>query len=109
MKKSVFLAIFVFVSIFVNAQTLYTYTKDDENAILNGIVTKYILQNDPAFKWYAPSKSSYNADSVLVKNMESSKDKVRYVVFGGTWCSDTQFILPKFFKSQELSGVPDQH
>ena len=28
-------------------------------------------------------------------------------MFGGTWCEDTQFVLPKFFKLQEMSGVAD--
>lgn len=41
--------------------------------------------------------------------MAANKSKVRYVVFGGTWCEDTQNVLPKFFKLQEKSGVPDNH
>ena len=32
---------------------------------------------------------------------------MQFVVFGGTWCEDTQFILPKFFKLQEMAGVAD--
>ncbi len=39
--------------------------------------------------------------------MESAKGKVQFVVFGGTWCDDTQFVLPKFFKLQEQSGFSD--
>ena len=39
--------------------------------------------------------------------MEAAKDKVQFILFGGTWCDDTQFVLPKFFKLQELSGFPD--
>ena len=39
--------------------------------------------------------------------MANTKDKVQYVVFGGTWCEDTQFILPKFFKLQEQSGLSE--
>lgn len=93
----------------LNAQTPYTNTKDGETSILNGIVTKYILQNDPAFKWYTGSQTSYTSDADAIKAMEATKSNVKYVVFGGTWCSDTQFILPKFFKLQEESGVPDNN
>jgi thiol-disulfide isomerase/thioredoxin len=93
----------------VNAQTPYTYTNDGESIILNGIISKYILQNDPAFKWYAGSQSGYIPNAGALKGMEAAKSKVKYVIFGGTWCSDTQFILPKFFKLQEMSGVPDNN
>jgi thioredoxin-like negative regulator of GroEL len=39
--------------------------------------------------------------------MERSRGRISFVVFGGTWCEDTQFIVPQFFKLQEMSGVPD--
>lgn len=90
------------------AQTPYTYTKEGQTAILNGIVTKYILQNDTSFNWYAHNQKSYSPDALVLNTMEAAKGNVNYIVFGGTWCSDTHFILPKFFKLQELSGVPDK-
>ena len=31
------------------------------------------------------------------------------IAFCGTWCEDTQSIMPKFFKLQEMSGVPDNN
>ncbi|MBC7536455.1 MAG: thioredoxin family protein [Ferruginibacter sp.] len=92
----------------VPAQTPYTSAKDDKQVtILNGIISKYILENDPAFSWYASSQSSYTPDRSILNAFEASKDKVQYIIFGGTWCEDTQFILPKFFKLQEKSGIPD--
>jgi thiol-disulfide isomerase/thioredoxin len=39
--------------------------------------------------------------------MKAAKDKYQFVIFGGTWCEDTQFILPKFFKLQEDAGIAD--
>jgi len=32
---------------------------------------------------------------------------VKLIVYGGTWCEDSHFILPKFFKLQEQSNFPD--
>jgi thiol-disulfide isomerase/thioredoxin len=93
----------------LKAQSPYTYTKEGNTVILNGIVTKYILQNDSSFNWYADNQKGYAPDTELTKAMEASKNNVKYVVFGGTWCGDTRFILPKFFKQQELSGVPDNN
>lgn len=108
MKKFILTALLTgCISAFIYAQTPYTYNKDSDGIVLNGIISKYILQNDPAFNWYSGSQSAYTPDTTAVNAMALSKDKVRYIIFGGTWCSDTQFILPKFFKLQELSGVAD--
>lgn len=92
-----------------HAQTPYTSTVDDRKVtILDGIITKYALQNNDAFKgWYSSNQSGFKLDSNVVAAMEASKGKVQYVIFGGTWCEDTQNILPKFFKLQEASGVSD--
>ena len=60
------------------------------------------------FSWYASNQAIYEPAPEIVKAMESAKDSVQFVVFGGTWCEDTQFIIPRFFKLQELSGFPDK-
>ncbi len=93
-----------------NAQTPYTTMPDAKHKnglIYNGIITKYALINQPAFNWYGSSQSIYNPPANVLSAMKDAKDKVKYLLFGGTWCEDTQFVLPKFFKLQEQSGVPD--
>ena len=92
-------------------QAQYEIIKDEkhpEELILRGIVNKYLVQNDIAYsKWYGSSFNVYKPDTTTLSAFERAKSKVQFVVFGGTWCEDTQFILPKFFKLQEMSGVPD--
>jgi thiol-disulfide isomerase/thioredoxin len=94
-----------------NAQVGFTSTIDDKNVtILNGILSKNDVATNVAFKnWYAGNQTSYKPDTAIVNAMANAKDKVQYVVFGGTWCEDTQFILPKFFKLQEESGIPESN
>ncbi|MEO8771727.1 MAG: thioredoxin family protein [Ferruginibacter sp.] len=109
MKQFLFVLVFT-ISVFTNvhAQTPYTSFKDDQQVtILNGIISKYILQNDPVFNWYASNQSGYTPTVELINTLEAAKGKVSFVIFGGTWCDDTQFILPRFFKLQEKSGIPD--
>ena len=108
-KTLYFVGALIFCTIDASAQTPYTNTLDGETHILNGIVSKYILQNDSSFKWYATNKNGYAPDTAAISAMEANKNNVRYVVFGGTWCEDTQNILPKFFKLQEKSGVSDNN
>lgn len=110
MKRFLVSVVFIGLLSVVNAQSPYISQPDanhPEQHILNGIITKYALQNDPEYKWYMSSQSSYAPADPIVAALQSAKDKVEYIVFGGTWCEDTQFILPKFFKLQEASGIPD--
>ena len=92
------------------AQSQYEISKDEkhpEQHILRGIINKYFIENDTSYKWYNTSKGYYNPDTATLNAFERAKGKVQFIVFGGTWCEDTQFILPKFFKLQEKSGITD--
>ncbi len=96
------------------AQAEYTITKDPKDTtvkILTGTINKYLVQNDTAFsKWFVPNKDAYAPDTALLNSFEKAKkQQLQFVIFGGTWCEDTQFILPKFFKLQEMGGVSDNN
>lgn len=94
------------------AQAQYEASQDLPNhpevKIVRGLVNKYLIQNDTAFAWYNNSQKFYNPDTATINAFERAKGKCQFVVFGGTWCEDTQFILPKFFKLQEKSGLQDE-
>ncbi len=111
MKKILLLLAFTATGInLINAQTPYTSDKDTkhpEMTILKGVISKYILENDSSFAWYAANQKAYQPETAILNDMETAKDKFQFVIFGGTWCEDTQFILPKFFKLQEQAGVAD--
>lgn len=109
-KKIYLLTIYMAVSTFCVAQTAYLSNPDSKNPggiIFKGMITKYLLENEASFKWYNNNKKNYQPEMAVINAMEASKDKVSFILFGGTWCDDTQSILPEFFKLQELSGFPD--
>jgi thiol-disulfide isomerase/thioredoxin len=92
------------------AQAQYEASQDEKHPevkVVRGLVNKYLIQNDTAFKWYSQSQGYYNPDTATLNAFERAKGKYQFVIFGGTWCEDTQFILPKFFKLQEKSGLSD--
>lgn len=79
-----------------------------EKKMLRGTIQKTLLANDTAFAWYAMNHKSYAPSADLVQTVASSVEKnVYFIVFGGTWCSDTQFILPRMLKLFEQANVPD--
>ncbi|MEO7306537.1 MAG: thioredoxin family protein [Ferruginibacter sp.] len=95
----------------VFAQAQYEASKDPKHPevkVAKGLVNKYMIQNDTAFKWFVQNQAGYRPDTATLNAFERAKGKYQFVVFGGTWCEDTQFILPKFFNLQEKSGTPDE-
>ncbi len=102
---------FISFTVTVLGQAQYQIVKDEqhpEQAYVVGIINKYLIQNDTAYsKWYNSSMSYYTPDTATLAAFSKAKKGIQFVVFGGTWCDDTHFVLPKFFKLQEMSGVPD--
>jgi thiol-disulfide isomerase/thioredoxin len=107
--KKLFLGILLMCATnFAFAQSPYVSVKEGSNYyFLNGIITKYALSNDSNFKWYDRNLKSYTVPTDVLSAFATAKSKFQFVVFGGTWCEDTQTILPKFFKIQEAAMIPD--
>ncbi len=91
------------------AEPLKTYEelKDrDGGKMLRGIVTKEQITQDTAFHWYTDNLKFYTPDATTVDALKKNKDKISLVIFGGTWCHDTQNILPKYFSVLDAAGFP---
>lgn len=112
MKNRILFAVVLFLfSAAAFAQAQYEVSADPKHPevkVLKGIISKDILISDPQFsKWYSESQKIYIPSDTSVTGPLSRNKDVSYILFGGTWCEDTQFILPKFFKLQEKTGIPD--
>ena len=112
MKKSSLIVLLLIAGLVkLNAQAQYEITtakKHNQQKVLRGIINKYLVMNDTAFSWYRPNQQFFTPDTATLNVFEKAKSsKIQFVIFGGTWCEDTQFILPKFFKLQEMTGLPD--
>jgi hypothetical protein len=109
--KSLLIFVFFLFSYSAFSQVEYEISKDPKHpevTIYRGTIDKYLLQNNTEFnKWYTFNQKDYLPDSAVLNVFAEAKDKIKFVIFGGTWCDDTQFILPKFFRIQEMSGIPD--
>lgn len=74
--------------------------------ILTGSFTRAILEKDTAFKWFNDNYKYANPDASAVTAFKINKDKFSVIVFGGTWCHDTQNLLPLFYKLIDKSEFP---
>lgn len=88
------------------AQNQFEVLKDgDGTKMLKGLISREILENDSSFSWYAPGKKFYTPDADAINNLKRNADSLELVVFMGTWCEDSHFIIPKFFLLTDAAGI----
>jgi thiol-disulfide isomerase/thioredoxin len=109
--KKVFLSaiVTVLLSGFVIAQNQYeVLTERPNEKTWKGIISREALMNDTFFMnhWYAANQNNYNPNSDAVTELKKLADSIQLLVFMGTWCEDSQFIIPKFFRLIDASGFP---
>ena len=79
-----------------------------EKKSLRGILTIAQITTDTAFGWYAQNAQYFHPDSAVVQAIRKNKEKAQIVIFGGTWCHDTQQLLPKYFTTLQAANFPLQ-
>ena len=75
--------------------------------MLVGLITRSMIIRDTAFhefeengKWFVPQPADVDA-------LKSKVDSVHFIVIFGTWCHDSQNLLPQFFKWADAAGFPE--
>lgn len=109
MKKVIFLLFAIASAQYIFAQTPAAEISRDGSGtkIVKGFMLKKELATDTAYGWYAQNLKSFSPNADVVKQYASNKDGISLVVFGGTWCGDTQALLPKFFATTDAAGIND--
>jgi thiol-disulfide isomerase/thioredoxin len=109
MRTIISLCFFALTTSKSQAQLSFTISTDNQTGWLmfKGLIDKQTLINEPSFYWYATTQNNFQPDSALVQSMRKHQDSTHFILFGGTWCDDTQSILPRFFKLQEMAGISD--
>jgi thiol-disulfide isomerase/thioredoxin len=95
--RRILVAVVLLISIFSFGQTQYEVSNDGQDKILKGIITRDLIANDTSFKWYGQNQAGYKPNEVTTKALKAKSAELQLIVFGGTWCSDTKYILPKLF------------
>lgn len=90
-----------------HAKPKYITVADTETVVLKGYINRSVLEGDTAFKWFDENMKYGTADEAAVKAFKNNATKFDVVVFGGTWCHDTQNLLPVFYRLVNKSGYPE--
>jgi thiol-disulfide isomerase/thioredoxin len=106
MKKFTFVAFVVLLSgTWSFAQNQYQVLVERPNEkSLKGIISREALMNDTSFHWYAENLKGYTPNADAVTGLKKNADSIQLVVFMGTWCDDSHFIIPKLFALTDASG-----
>ena len=94
-KLSIILLLFIF-PLIVKAQ--------DDEVNLIGIHTKSDFLKPPYAGWFNENYNDYKPDQNVVNALKNHLKDVKIKAFMGTWCSDSQHEVPRFFKLMEQAG-----
>jgi thiol-disulfide isomerase/thioredoxin len=90
--------------------TLFEVVSDaEEKKFLKGFITKDQITNDPDFAWYQQNLKYAKANAQYAAIIKEKAYDFQVILFLGTWCHDSQQILPKYFSLLEASEFPDHH
>lgn len=86
----------------------YSVLSDTETVVLKGVINRSVLEKEPAFTWMTENRKYGSADAGAVKIFSEKKEKFTLLIFIGTWCHDSQNLLPIFYRLADKSGYPEQ-
>jgi hypothetical protein len=107
MKKLLITIILFFLvagSVFAQMQAEISRDAKNGSKVIKGILTRHDLESDTAFGWYAENLKSYHPQPTAVAALRKNPN-IEFIVFMGTWCDDSHFIVPKFFSLLDSSGI----
>ncbi len=85
----------------------YETIEANNELTLKGLLNRKVLESDTTFKWFKNNYALGTTDASAVQSFQKNKDRFHVIIFGGTWCEDTQNLLPVFYRLADKSGLPD--
>lgn len=78
----------------------YETSKDEKTGhlVYKGLFTFHNMATEPTFAWLDSGISAYKPDTVTLPYLRSAVRNYQILLFIGTWCEDSQNLLPKFYK-----------
>jgi len=71
--------------------------------------TRNHLDSKECFPWFNKEYTDYVPQREYVDTLKSYKNSLKVVAIGGSWCSDTQHLLPELYKITDQVGIPPGH
>lgn len=102
--KKIFLFLLA-ASITATASAQTEVTGEGSNKIIKGFMSRADLANEPAFGWFTENSKGFTPDASALAAFKAQKDSIYIIAFGGTWCGDSKYLLPKFLALADAAGL----
>ncbi|GAA4463094.1 hypothetical protein GCM10023093_10790 [Nemorincola caseinilytica] len=81
--------------------------KDEKNGqvVYKGIFSYRDMEQEPTFSWLPHGMDEYNPDATATDYLQKTIGNYKLVIFLGTWCEDSQHLLPQLFKVLEKINI----
>ncbi len=86
----------------------YTTSFNGHEKILQGVIERSIISSDTSFPWFNNNYKYAQPEKKAIETFSNKKGQFSLIVFGGTWCEDTQNLLPMFYKLIDKSEYPSK-
>jgi hypothetical protein len=88
----------------------YQVSYDSKNRkVLRGLITRTDIENDTAFSWFKENYNLGRPDDSAVAAFKQHAQDFQTLIFAGTWCPDTQNLLPQFYRMTDAAGYADSN
>jgi len=81
----------------------------DNAKVLKGTLKRADIENDTAFGWFKQNMQYGRANDAAIAAFKKNASKFKVVIFFGTWCEDSQNLVPIFFRLVDKSGYPESN
>jgi thiol-disulfide isomerase/thioredoxin len=87
----------------------YTVSKDPKNdeVVYSGLITFDDLNREPSFAWLKEGRDEYKPDVKSVAFLGAHLRDYSILIFLGTWCSDSQDLVPRLEKVLLATAYPE--
>ena len=86
----------------------YNVSKDEKNGelVYKGLISFDDLNKESTFIWLKSGYDGYKPEEKTVNYLRDHLKDYTIVVFLGTWCEDSQYLIPKFEKILRIIDYP---
>jgi len=108
MKKIFLLAAMLFSVVTFAQSSDYEISKDDENGavVFKGEISFEDLKKEPTFGWMNKGAASYKPGKEDLKYLKEYLPQYELVILMGTWCDDSQRLIPELYKILQAANYP---
>jgi hypothetical protein len=108
--RNLLFALALTMSINAFAQVDYDRRTDKENGALvfKGVIDFNELLSEPAFVWFQKGADAYTPDAKVMEILDEHLPKYNMVVVLGTWCEDSQLLVPRLYKTLKTAQYPTE-